>query len=66
MSPNLTTIIEGKKFMWDGRVYDTHDECLQQAGSYQNENFEVELVEQEGKFFLYTRRTVKEAVASAS
>jgi hypothetical protein len=66
MNPNLTAIIEGRKFMWDGQVFDTRDECLRQAEAYQNDNFEVRLVEQEAKFFLYTRRAVKEVVASAS
>ncbi len=66
MSPNLTAIIEGKKFMWDGRVFDTRDEGLRQADAYRNDNFEVQLVEQDAKFLLYTRRAVKEAVGSVS
>ena len=66
MSPNLTAIIQGKKFMWDGRVFDTRDECLRQAEAYRSYNFEVQLVEQDAMFLLYTRRAVKEVVASAS
>lgn len=66
MSPNLTAIIEGKKFMWDGQVFDIRDECLQQAEAYRNDNFEVRLVEQDAKFLLYTRRAVTEVVAGAS
>ena len=66
MNPNLTTIIEGKKFMWDGRVFDTRDECLRQAEAYQHDSFEVQLVEQDAKFLLYTRRVVKEVVTGAA
>lgn len=66
MRPNLTAIIEGKKFMWDGRVFDTREQCLCEAEVYRLDNFEVQVVENEGKFLLYSRRTVKEVVASAS
>ena len=66
MSPNLTAILEGKKFMWDGREFDTRDEGLRQADAYRNDNFEVQLVEQDAKFLVYTRRAVKEVVRSAS
>jgi hypothetical protein len=66
MRPNLIGIVQGKKFMWDGRVFDTRDECLRQAEAYRSDNFEVQLVEQDATFLLYTRRAVKEAVASVS
>lgn len=66
MSPNLTTIVEAKKYMWDGREFQTRDECVREAEAYRKDNFEVQLVEQEEKFLLYTRRAVKEGVAGAS
>ncbi len=62
MSPTLTLISEGKKFMWDGRLFETRDEGLREAAAYEKDNFEVRMVEQEGKFLVYTRRTVKEHV----
>jgi hypothetical protein len=64
MSPNLTMISEGKKFMWDGRNYDCHDEAAREAEAYRGDNFEVRMVEQDGKFLVYTRRTVKEVVTT--
>lgn len=64
LTPNLTMIREGKKFMWDGRVFDTQEECLQQAEAYLKDNFEVQTVEQDGKFLVYTRRMVKELVVT--
>ena len=66
MNPNLTIIIQGKKFMWDGQVFDSREECLQQGEAYRNDNFEVQLVEHDAKLLLYTRRVVREVVASAS
>jgi hypothetical protein len=64
MSPNLTIISEGKKFMWDGRLYDSCDEGEREAQAYRSGNFEVRMVEQDGKFLVYTRRTVKEVVTT--
>ena len=64
MSPNLLMISEGKKFMWDGQLFDTHAEGLRAAEAYQSNNFEVRLVEQDGKFSVYTRRAVKELVVT--
>ena len=62
MSPKLTMISDGKKFMWDGQLFETGADGLRAAESYQKDNFEVRLVEQEGKFLVYTRRMVKEFV----
>ena len=65
MSPNLATIIDGKKFMWDGQVYDNQEEASRAGKSYQDENFEIWMVEEGGKFLVYTRRTVKEWAVAA-
>jgi len=62
LSPNLTMISDGKKFMWDGQLFDTRDDGLREAEAYQKDNFEVRIEEQDGKFLVYTRRTVKEHV----
>jgi hypothetical protein len=65
LSPNLTLISDGKKFMWDGQVYESREEASRIAESYQNENFQIQMVEEGGKFLVYTRRTVKEAAVAA-
>jgi hypothetical protein len=57
-------ISDGKKFMWDGQLFETGADGLRAAERYQMDNFEVRLVEQEGKFLVYTRRMVKEFVAA--
>ncbi|MFZ1139890.1 MAG: hypothetical protein WAN76_11965 [Candidatus Sulfotelmatobacter sp.] len=65
MSPNLAMISNGKKFMWDGQLYDNKEEASRVARSYQNEDFQVQIVEDGGKFLVYTRRTAKEVVVTA-
>jgi hypothetical protein len=64
MSPNLTIINDGKKFLWDGQPYDSKEEAARVAESYRNENFEIQIVEEDGKFLVYSRRAVKEWVAA--
>ena len=64
MSPDLAMISDGKKFMWDGQLYDNKEEASLAAESYQNENFEIQMAEEDGKFLVYTRRTVKEWVVA--
>jgi hypothetical protein len=65
MDPNLALVSDGKKFMWDGRLYDTREEASRVAEAYQNDNYEVRMVEEGGKFLVYTRRVVKEVVVTA-
>lgn len=62
MSPNIAMISDGKKFMWDGQVYDNKEEASRAEQSYQDEKFQTRLVEQGGKFLVYTRRTVNQVV----
>jgi hypothetical protein len=64
MSPNLAMIGDGKKFMWDGQLYGNQEEASRVAESYRNENFETQTMEEDGMFLVYTRRTVKEWVAT--
>lgn len=56
---------DGKKFMWDGHLYDSREDASRAEEAYRNDNFEVQRVEQEGKFLVYTRRVVKEVVVTA-
>lgn len=48
--------------MWDGVVYETEKEAQEVKKRYADDNFEVELVEEGGKYLLYTRRVVTEIV----
>jgi hypothetical protein len=65
MSPNLAMIRDGKKFMWDGQPYDNQDEASRAAEAYQDEDFQIQIVEDGGKFLVYTRRTTKEVAVTA-
>jgi hypothetical protein len=60
--PDISKIINGKKFMWDGVVYESKKEAEDTMQKYKNDEFEVELIEEEKKHLLYTRRVVKEIV----
>jgi len=58
-------ISDAKKFMWDGRSYATQEEAAPAQEAYLKDNFEIQVVEEEGKFLIYTRRLVKEVVVTA-
>ncbi len=60
--PDVSKIINGKKFMWDGVVYESKKEAEDTMRKYKDDNFDVELIEEEGKHLLYTRRVVTEIV----
>ena len=60
--PDVSKIIDGKKFMWDGVAYESEKEARDVKKKYEDDEFEVELVQEEEKHFLYTRRVVTEIV----
>ncbi len=60
--PDISKTINGKKFMWDGVVYESQKEAEDTMRKYKDDNFEVELIEEEKKHILYTRRVVKDIV----
>ena len=62
----LARIFNGKKFMWDGRFYTNEKERREIGQKYQDDGFEVELVEEGGEYFLFTRRVVTEVVVEGS
>ncbi|MGB8114991.1 MAG: hypothetical protein WCF22_14515 [Candidatus Sulfotelmatobacter sp.] len=64
MSPDLAMINDGKKFMWDGQLYDSGEEASRVGESYQKQNFEILIKEADAKFAVYTRRPVKEVVVT--
>jgi len=60
--PETSVKINGKKFMWDGVVYESKKEAQDVMQKYKKDGFEVELIEEEKQHLLYTRRVVKEIV----
>jgi hypothetical protein len=65
MSPNLSLVYDGKKFMWDGSFYGTSQEAASVEEAYKKNDFEVRVAEEEGKFLIYTRKVIKEIVVPA-
>ncbi len=62
----LARTFNEKKFMWDGRAYDNKQEMTKIKQEYQEKEFEVEVVEEDSKYFLFSRRLVKEVVVEGS
>lgn len=54
--------VEGNKYMWDGAEYASRDEAKAKVSAYETDGFETQIVEEEGKFLVYTRRVVTEIV----
>jgi len=65
MSPHLAMISDGKKYMWDGQLYDNREDATRAGKSYRDEDFQIQIVEEGGKFLVYTRRTAKEVAVAA-
>ena len=59
-------IINGKKFMWDGSNYPEKENASEIAQKYKNDGFETEVLEEGSKFFIFTRRVVKEVVVEGN
>jgi hypothetical protein len=60
--PDTAKKIDGKKFMWDGGHYSAESEAKEKMAVYEKEGFETRLVNEESKFFIYTRRVVTEII----
>jgi hypothetical protein len=54
--------VEGKKYIWDSKTYDNSKSAQDQAESYKRDDFEVQVVDREGVFLVYSRRVVKDVV----
>lgn len=64
MTAQLSYKIDGKKFLWDSVTYDSREAAQEAMKAYVQEGFEVELLEIEGQFLLYSRRVAAEQSAS--
>jgi hypothetical protein len=64
--PSNLILVNGKKFMWDGIDYTSGDKTLERLNKYKANGFEVELQEEDGKTYLYTRRVVKQVTVPSS
>lgn len=55
-------IIDSKKYMWDGEDYEAESAAREKMSTYGNDGFETKLIEEDGKYLVYTRRVVTEIV----
>jgi len=55
-------IFDGKKFMWDGKSYQTEDKAREAENAYKKNGFETRNIAEEDHFSVYTRRIVTEIV----
>lgn len=62
----LSKKINGKKFMWDGTVYDNDDQAQKIMEEYAKDGFEVEKMVVDGQFLVYSRRVATQESAGAS
>lgn len=58
--PSLAKNIEGRKYMWDGCSYESKKSAEETEEKYKKDGFQAKIVEENGKFLIYTRREVKE------
>ena len=58
----LAKIINGKKYMWDGKDYLDKKSALDVAQKYKKDGFEMEVFEEEKKYYVFTRRVVEEVI----
>ena len=55
-------VVENRKFMWDGTIYENEKDAADMIAAYEKEDFDAELVEGDNQFLVYTRRVVTEIV----
>jgi hypothetical protein len=56
MEVPLARKVNGKKFMWDGAVYDSDDQAEHVMEDYVKDGFEVQKFVEDGQFLVYSRR----------
>ncbi len=59
-------MIDDKKYMWDGEEYESEAAAQENMSKYNEDNFETRLLEEEGKYLVYTRRVVTEIVVEGN
>ena len=60
--PDLSKLFDGKKYMWNGQEYPDRDSAEKVKDNYLKDGFEVELVQEDAKYLVYSRRLVTEIV----
>ncbi|MHB8277368.1 MAG: hypothetical protein ACYDIA_06920 [Candidatus Humimicrobiaceae bacterium] len=58
----LSRIFDGKKFMWDGSTYNDEKSAFEISQKYESDGFETKVINEEDKYFVFSRRIVKEII----
>lgn len=56
----LSRIFDGKKFMWDDMEYEDEKTARDKLEEYKSRGFEVRVVEEDGKYYVFSRKVVTE------
>jgi len=56
MTISLARIINGKKFLWDGKIYENKAHARRTLTDYKNDGFEVQMFDEEEHYLVYSRR----------
>ncbi len=58
----LSRIFDGKKFMWNGSTYNDEKSAFEISQKYESDGFETKVINEENKYFVFSRRIVKEII----
>lgn len=56
MAPQIARLFEGRKFMWDGKLYESQAQAEETARAYSADTFDARVLEDEGRHLVYSRR----------
>ena len=59
---DVSKFFDGKKFMWDGEIYESEAQAQDVKKKYEDDKFEVQLIQEESQYLVYSRRVVTEIV----
>ena len=56
MTPPLAMSVRGKKYLWDGEIYNSENEAVETCKSYEKDGFDIHMFKQDNKYLVYSRR----------
>jgi hypothetical protein len=54
--------LEGKKYLWDGYIYENEADAQRAEKGYKSDGFETKILHEGERYLVYTRRVVEEVV----
>jgi hypothetical protein len=66
MDERMVRYFDRKKFMWDGEEYASEGDARQKEKEYREKEFEAQVVSDNDKYLVYTRRVVTEVVVEGA